>query len=359
MSFIDGEKGVLEYVGIDIDLLARHSTFEETVFLLWNLRLPRRDELAGLTRELRAEANLPGPMWDLLRTFPRDATPMHALRTLVSALALFDREADDDSPAAAHRKAVRLQAKVPTIIANFDRHRRGEKVLEPRGDQDVAASFLTMLNGKEPTPAMSKIMDVCLILHAEHGFNASTFAAMVTISTLSDLYSAITTAIGTLKGPLHGGANEEVMHMLLEIGSLDRVDAYIQEKLARKDRIMGFGHRVYKAVDPRATYLRTLCQQVAEDTGNQKLFQMSKRIEEIMRDAVAAKGIYPNVDFYSATTYYSLGLKLDLFTPIFAMARVAGWVGHCIEYLKDNKLMRPRCEYVGPHGAAYVPMAQR
>jgi citrate synthase len=359
MSFIDGQNGILEYVGIDIDALARNSTFEETVFLLWNRRLPRRDELDAFATRIRAASALPEQMWDLIRALPAAATPMHALRTLVSALALHDPEADDPSPAANERKAVRLLARTPALIANFARHRRGKSFVRPSASSSVAADFLRMLNGEEPTKTMAHALDVCLILHADHGFNASTFAALVTISTLSDMYSAVTTAIGTLKGPLHGGANEEVMHMLEEIGEIEKVDAYVRGKLARKERVMGFGHRVYKAYDPRATYLKTFAQRLAKDTGNEKLFEMSRRIEEIMHEAVAAKGIHPNVDFYSATTYYSLGLEVDLFTPIFAMSRVAGWVGHCIEYLQDNKLMRPNCEYTGPHGVEYVPIERR
>ncbi|MFK7959174.1 MAG: citrate/2-methylcitrate synthase [Phycisphaerales bacterium] len=359
MSFIDGERGVLEYVGIEIDALARNSTFEESTFLLWHRRLPNAKELAEFTKTIQSEYQLPDGVVAMIKQFPVEATPMHAVRTLASALALYDPEADDASPEANERKAIRLLAKIPALIANFDRHRKGKDYLAPDASQTIAESFLTMLNGEKPSEAMARGFDICLILHAEHGFNASTFASMVTISTLSDMYSAITTAIGTLKGPLHGGANEGVMIMLNEIGELDKVDDFIEQKLANKDRIMGFGHRVYKAVDPRATYLKTFAKQISEDTGNQKLYEMSHRIEEIMHDKVSAKGIYPNVDFYSATTYHSLGLDLDLFTPIFAMARTSGWAGHCIEYLQDNRLMRPRCDYTGPHDVPYVPLANR
>ncbi|HRP62874.1 MAG TPA: citrate synthase [Phycisphaerales bacterium] len=359
MSFIDGQNGVLEYVGIEIDALARNSTFEETVYLLWNRRLPTAAELDAFTKTLRAEYDLPTPMWEMVRQIPKSATPMHALRTLVSALSLHDPEADDASEAANERKSIRLLAKTPALIAAFDRHRKGKDFVKPDRSLDIATNFLAMLNGEKPTSTMARALDVCLILHADHGLNASTFAARVTISTLSDMYSAITTAIGTLKGPLHGGANEEVMHMLTEIGDLDKVDAYIKAKLEKKDKVMGFGHRVYKAYDPRATYLKTFAKQIAEDTGNQKLYQMSTRIEEIMNREVAARGIHPNVDFYSATTYYSIGLDIDLFTPMFAMSRIAGWAGHCIEQLADNRLIRPRAQYVGPHGQPYVPMNER
>jgi citrate synthase len=359
MSFIDGARGILEYVGIEIDALARNSTFEEVVYLLWNRRLPKRDELKAFICSIQAEYDLPEPMWAMIKQCPKDASPMHALRTLVSALAMFDAEADDDSLDANHRKSVRLLAKTPALIANFDRHRKGKEFVKPDKSMSIATAFLTMLNGRKPTDTVARALDVCLILHADHGLNASTFAARVTISTLSDMYSAITTAIGTLKGPLHGGANEEVMHMLKEIGSIEKVEAYIKGKLSRKERIMGFGHRVYKAYDPRASYLKTFAKQVAADTGNQKLYEMSRKIEEIMEKEVAAKGIYPNVDFYSATTYYSLGLDLDLFTPMFAMSRIAGWAGHCIEQLDGNKLIRPQAAYTGPHGQPYVPIEKR
>lgn len=359
MSFIDGQNGVLEYVGIDIDALARNSTFEESVYLLWHFRLPSESELAAFTDQIRNEYALPDQMWQLIKDLPKTASPMHAIRTLVSALAMHDPEADEQSPEANTRKGIRLLAKTPALIANFDRHRKDKDFIKPDPSLDIATSFLTMLNGEKPTDTMAKALDVCLILHADHGFNASTFAALVTISTLSDVYSAVTTAVGTLKGPLHGGANEAVMHTLNELGDISKVEDFVRGKLERKERVMGFGHRVYKAYDPRATYLKTFAKQLAADTGNQNLYEMSRRIEEIMAEAVAAKGIHPNVDFYSATTYYSIGLDIDLFTPMFVMSRIAGWVGHCIEYLQDNKLIRPRCEYTGPHGSPYVPMNER
>jgi citrate synthase len=359
MSFIDGQRGVLEYVGIDIDTLARQSTFEETTHLLRHRRLPTAPELAAFTAELRASYDLPAPMWDAIRATPKEAAPMHVLRTMVSALALHVPDPDAIDPEASERRATNLVARVPTLIAAFDRHRKGLDFVPPDANRPLAENFLLMLNGEPPTPTMARALDVCLILHADHGFNASTFAALVTVATLSDLFSAMTTAIGTLKGPLHGGANEAVMRMLEEIGDLEHVDAYIADKLARKERIMGFGHRVYKAYDPRATYLKTLAEQLAADTHHEKLYEMSKRIETQMEEAVGAKGIRPNVDFYSATTYKALGLELDLFTPIFAMSRMAGWVGHCIEQLLDNKLIRPRCDYVGPHDVPYLPIDDR
>lgn len=359
MSFIDGEKGILEYVGIAIDDLARNSTFEETVFLLWNTRLPSKGELAEFSTKLRERYELPAGMEQRIGMLPKDAQPMHVLRTMVSALSLHDPDPNANDAPSAREKALRILGQTPTIIAYYDRYRRGLPIVHPRKDLSFAANFLYMLNGEEPTPAMVRAFDICMILHADHGLNNSTFTARVIISTLSDMYSAITGAIGSLRGPLHGGANEEVMEMLNEIGSMDNVEPYIMGRLAKKDRIMGFGHRVYKTIDPRATFLKTFSKQIATDTGNLKLYDMSSKIEEIMKREVGAKGIYPNVDFYSATTYHSIGLKLDLFTPMFAMSRVSGWAGHCLEQLDGNRLFRPAAKYVGPHGVAYVPIEKR
>ena len=359
LSFIDGEKGILEYVGYDIDDLARQSTFEETTFLLWNKRLPSRLELADFNSQIRSNYDLSEEMWDMIVSLPRDASPMHAIRTLVSALSLEDPAADNPSNEANARKSLAMLSKMPSLIAGFDRHRKGLDLIRPNVEYSLSENFLYMLTGEAPTDRMSRAMDICLILHADHGFNASTFAALVTISTLSDMYSAVTTAIGTLKGPLHGGANQGVMIMLQEIGGLEEVDSYVLNKLQNKERVMGFGHRVYKAYDPRATYLKTFAEGIAEDTGNLDLFTLSKKIESIMDREVGKKGIYPNVDFYSATTYFSLGIDLDQFTPLFAMSRVAGWTAHCLEYLEDNRLIRPRCDYVGPHKQEYTPITQR
>ncbi|MDP1661545.1 MAG: citrate/2-methylcitrate synthase [Phycisphaerales bacterium] len=368
MSFIDGEKGVLEYVGIPIDDLARNSTFEETVFLLWNRRLPSKAELDTFTAELRANYELPAGMVQRIESCPKDATPMHMLRTMVSALSMYDADADTVEVAGAGKKALAILAQTPTIIACFDRHRRGEKFVAPRKDLSFAANFLYMLNGAVPTEAVARAFDICMILHADHGLNNSTFTARVITSTLSDVYSALTGAIGSLRGPLHGGANEEVMVMLGEIEAeakkqgkptAEVVEPFIMGRLQRKERIMGFGHRVYKTIDPRATFLKTFSKQIATDTGNLKLYEMSSQIEAIMAREVGAKGIYPNVDFYSATTYHSIGLKLDLFTPMFAMSRISGWSGHILEQLDGNRLFRPAAKYVGPHAAKYVPIAQR
>jgi citrate synthase len=359
LSFIDGGKGILEYVGIAIDDLARHSTFEETVFLLWNQRLPRRDELEAFTKELRANYAISDAVLKRIELTPKTAQPMHALRTLVSALALEDADPNSVEPAEVRSKALRILGQAPALVAAFDRHRRGEKFIQPDASLSFAANFLYMLNGEKPTPTMERAFDACMILHADHGLNASTFTSRVIISTLSDIYSAITGAIGALRGPLHGGANEGVMKMLNEIPSLDAVEDYVMGKVSRKEKIMGFGHRVYKTYDPRATYLKTLAKQLATDTGNQDLYEKSSRVEQIMEREVGAKGIYPNVDFYSATTYHCIGLRLDLFTPMFALSRIAGWSGHCIEQLAANRLIRPKADYVGPHEVAYTPIEKR
>jgi len=359
MSFIDGEKGVLEYVGIAIDDLARHSSFEETVFLLWNRRLPKADELDAFTGELRSHYALPAEILERITRLPKTALPMHVLRSLVSELALHDDDPNANDIESARAKSIRVLGQAPSLIAAFDRHRKGEGVVPPDDTLPFADNFLYMLNGEKPTATMARAFDACMILHADHGLNNSTFTARVVISTLSDVYSALTAAIGSLRGPLHGGANEGVMRMLNEIPSVDDAEQYINGKIERKEKIMGFGHRVYKAYDPRATYLKTLAEQLAKDTGNEGLYEKSHRIEQIMDEKVASKGIYPNVDFYSATTYHSIGLELDLFTPMFALSRLGGWSGHIIEQLSDNRLYRPKAQYVGPHGVPYTPVSER
>lgn len=359
MSYIDGQQGVLEYVGIAIGDLARSSTFEETVYLLWNKKLPTQGELDAFTKGLRSHYDPPAGVLEMVKGLPKDAQPMHALRTLVSALALFDPNPNANDVPSAREKALRILAATPAIVAAFDRHRRGEAFVPPDHDMGFSENFLYMLNGARPTAAMARAFDICMITHADHGLNNSTFTARVVISTLSDLYSAMTAAIGSLRGPLHGGANEGVMVMLNELGSVDEAEAYVMNKLKNKDRIMGFGHRVYKAKDPRASELQTLARQLAEDTGNIEFYEKSNAIEKVMEREVASKGIYPNVDFYSATTYHCIGLKLDLFTPMFALSRLAGWAGHVIEQLEDNRLFRPTTNYVGPHKVAYAPIEQR
>lgn len=359
ISFIDGEKGVLEYVGIAIDDLARNSTFEETTFLLWNGRLPSAAELAAFSADMRSRYELPAGLIESIKRTPKTAQPMHVLRTLISELSLYDADPNKNDVASARVKALNILAQAPTIVAYFDRHRRGLAFVAPDKSLGFAENFLTMLNGTKPTPTMARAFDVCMVLHADHGLNNSTFTARVIASTMSDVYSAITGAVGSLRGPLHGGANEDVMRMLGEVPTVAACEAFIQDKLASKAKIAGFGHRVYKAYDPRATYLKTLAKQLSEDTGNQELYAKSTAIEQVMLREKAAKGIYPNVDFYSATTYHSIGLKLDLFTPMFALSRIAGWAGHVIEQLGDNRLYRPDAQYNGPHGVKYVPIAVR
>lgn len=359
ISFIDGEKGVLEYVGIPIGALAEHSTFEETVFLLWNLRLPRTGELAEFTSAIKARYDLDPYIENLITSMPRTAQPMHVLRTAVSAMGLVDPKPNETDVKLVRDKALTILAQVPAMLAAFHRSRQGKPLVKPDRALSIAENTLYMLSGTKPTPTMAKALDVCLVLHTDHGLNNSTFSARVVISTLSDIYSAMSAAVGSLRGPLHGGANEGVMVMLNEIPSVQAAEAYVLDKLAKKDKIPGFGHRVYKAYDPRAAHLKILAKQLAQDTGNTALYEKSTAIERTMENAVAAKGIYPNVDFYSATTYHCIGLPLDLFTPMFVVSRVGGWSAHVLEQLADNRLFRPSVDYKGPHGAPYVPIARR
>ncbi|MFM9956639.1 MAG: citrate/2-methylcitrate synthase [Phycisphaerales bacterium] len=359
LSFIDGERGVLEFVGIPVGELASHSTFEETVYLLWNLRLPNQGELSEFESAIRANYEPPAALMKLLEAMPKDAQPMHVMRTMISALGLYDAAPNKIDAASLREKALKALACSATILAYFDRHRRGLPLVKPDPKLGIAENFLYMLNGQRPTPTMARALDVCLILHADHGLNNSTFTARVIASTQSDIYSALTGATGSLRGPLHGGANEGVMVMLNEIPTVAAAEKYVLDKLAKKDKIMGFGHRIYKSYDPRATHLKVLAKQLADDTGNSGLYEKSHKIEEVMENAVAAKGIYPNVDFYSATTYHCIGLRLDLFTPMFVVGRIAGWSGHIIEQLGDNRLFRPDADYVGPHDVAYTPMSKR
>jgi len=352
-SIIDG---VLTYRGINIDDLAEHATFEETIYLLWHGRLPNRAELQGLMDELSANAALPAELLAQMRTYPPGANSMAALRSAVSALALYDEEANDMSPEANLRKAVKLQAKLPTIVAAFARIREGKEPIQPKSGVSIAHNFLYMLKGQDPDEVAVRALDKALVLHADHELNASTFAARVTVATLSDIYSGVTSAIGALKGPLHGGANEAVMIMLDEIGSIDNVEPYILGKLARKEKIMGFGHRVYKNGDPRAKHLQKMSRELGERAGNLKLYEMSVKIEELV---TGQKGLKPNVDFYSASVYTTLGIPRDLFTPIFAISRVSGWTAHILEQYSDNRLIRPRAEYTGPTNVRYVPIDER
>lgn len=359
ICFIDGEKGVLRYRGYDIQDLARNSTFEETAYLLLRGELPRKEELERFSQDLKERRALSEIELGVLRSLPKEALPMDVLRTMVSTVALFDPEIEDASEEANHRKALKLIAVIPTILAAFDRLRRGLEPVSPKEELDHAANFLYMLTGEEPDPTSAHVFDVCLILHAEHGFNASTFSARVTASTLSDIYSAITSAIGTLKGPLHGGANTRVLKMLQEIGSVEKVRSHIEGMLERKERIWGLGHRVYKTKDPRATVLQELIEELAAARGGSPLYDIAREVERVGTELLGEKGIYPNVDFYSAVVYHMLGIPTDLFTPIFALSRVSGWTAQVLEQYRENVLIRPRARYVGPERRSYVPIDQR
>jgi citrate synthase len=357
ICYIDGTKGILSYRGIDIHDLADHSTFEEVCFLLWEGRLPKPDELRSIRRSLGEERNLPAEMLRLLTSLVPHLTPMDALRTVVSALAETDPDVRDMSPAANRRKAIRLTGQIATIVAAHHRIRESRPVIDPDPSLGHAEDFLRMLNGTRPTAEAAKAFDVALVLHADHELNASTFAARVTAATLADMHSAITSAIATLKGPLHGGANEAVIRMLTDIASLERVDDALHGKLARKEKIMGFGHRVYHTEDPRATHLRAMSKALAESSGETRWYDMSRRIEKIMNEE---KKLNSNVDFYSASVYYMLGIPPDLFTPIFAVSRISGWAAHVLEQYANNRLIRPRAEYIGPdYPQPYVPIEKR
>ncbi|HYE31779.1 MAG TPA: citrate synthase [Methylomirabilota bacterium] len=356
LSDVRGDVGTLIYAGYNIDELAGKVSYEETVHLLHENRLPNKAELAQLKKALAAERALPGGVVDILRKLPGNTPPMHAIRTGISALGCFDPEAEDESPEAQKRKAMRLIARIPIITAYFHRLRQGKSLLDSDSNLSEAANFLYLVDGERPSPEKESTMDMCYVLHADHGMNASTFSARVTIATLSDIYSAVTTAIGTLKGPLHGGANEGVIKMLQEIGSPAQVDGYIENALAQKKKIMGIGHRVYKVLDPRAPHLKRMSQILAEKLGDAKWIQMSERIAQLMLEK---KNLNANVDFYSATVYYSLGIPTDLFTPIFAIARTAGWTAHILEQLSDNRLIRPQSVYTGPVGLKVTPIDQR
>ena len=358
LSAIDGQQGTLIYSGYTIEDLAQNATFEETAYLLWNGELPNQAQLDALNAQLRAERDVPAELIDHLRHHtPADANPMAALRTAVSMLALYDEEAEDMSHEANYRKSVRLTAKMPTILAAFHRLRNGLEPVTPTQEGSTAFAFLRQLNGEAPGEQAEKTMDAALVLHADHGLNASTFAARVIGSTLADIYSAVTGAIGALKGPLHGGANIKVMEMLLEIDR-DQLDTgdWVRERLANKERIMGMGHRVYKTVDPRATILSSLLEGLSEEKGEMKWFEMSNEIRQIVMDE---KGLNANVDFYSASVYYLLGIPIDLFTPIFALSRVTGWTANLLEQWEDNRLIRPRAEYTGARGKTVQPISER
>jgi citrate synthase len=353
-SIIDG---ILTYRGIDIDDLAENATFEEVAYLLWYGKLPNRSELAQLIQDLNQYAPIPSGVIDQIKLYPKDTNSMAALRTAVSCLALYDEEANDMTPESNLRKAIKLQAQIPTIIAAFARIREGKEPIAPKNDAtSIAQNFLYMLIGEEPDKVAIEALDKALVLHADHELNASTFAARVTVATLSDIYSGVTSAIGALKGPLHGGANEAVMAMLEDVGSFDNVENYINTKLENKEKIMGFGHRVYKNGDPRAKHLQKMSNELGKITGNMNWYNMSIKIEEMV---TGQKGLKPNVDFYSASVYTSLEIPRDLFTPIFAISRASGWTAHILEQFENNRLIRPRAEYTGLSNQKYIPIENR
>jgi citrate synthase len=362
LSAIDGEAGKLSYCGYDIKDLAARASYEETAFLLWYQRLPAASELAMLSNWLRANRQLPKVVWGIMHSLPEQATPMEALRTVASTLSMFDRACvHQEEGGSSLCRAVSLTAKLPTIVASFDRLRRDRPPIEARADLGHAANMLYMMTGQEPDPVSASALETYFVLLADHGMNASTFSARVTASTLGDVYSSIVTALGTLKGPLHGGASQKAMEQLLDIGSLDNVDDWFDETVAARGRIFGFGHRVYKAEDPRATILRELSRQVAEVSGNTKWFDMSERLENRVRahPYFQERRIYANVDFYTPPLLYALDVPIDLFTPMFAIARVAGWTAHMLEQQQHNRLIRPRAYYAGPRDLGWNEMPGR
>jgi citrate synthase len=356
ICYIDGYAGVLSYRGYNIHTLAKNAVFEEVIFLLWNGWLPKQAELDQLKKELAANRALPQQVLDFLAGIPK-GSPMDVLRTAVSMLGLYDPEASDMGTEANHRKAIRLISQTSGIVTSFDRLRKGLPLVEPDPSLGFSANFLHSLTGKRPDDIMERAFDVAMTLHADHELNASTFAGRVTAATLSDIYSAATSAIGALKGPLHGGANQDVIKWLLELGDEEAAVERVKNTLARKVKIPGFGHRVYRTEDPRATHLRVLSEELGKRTGQEKLYSLSKRMEEEVK---SIKGLDPNVDFYSASTYYSLGIPIDLFTPVFAVSRMSGWTAHILEQYRNNRLIRPRAEYKGnPDGQTWIPIEQR
>jgi citrate synthase len=353
---LDGKLGKLTYFGVDIHDLARYSSFEETAYLLWHGELPTPGQLADVKEQMQAKREIPGQVIEFMHFLPRETTPMDVLRTTVSALSAFDPNLADGSVEANQQRAIRLTAVMPTIVATWEHLRNGREPVAPLNNGDHAANFLYMLHGSMPDAQTVHDLDVALILHADHELNASTFAARVTAGTLANMYAALTSAIGTLSGPLHGGANEQVIRMLMRIGEVDRAEAYIANALEHKERIMGFGHRVYRTEDPRATHLRAMSAELGRRTGDNRWYQMSRIVEDYIKEH---KGLYCNVDFYSASVYYMLGFPIDLDTPIFACSRSSGWTAHVLEQYSHNRLIRPRAEYIGPKVTEYVPSEQR
>jgi citrate synthase len=359
ISFVDGQKGVLEYRGISIEELAKHSTFLETAYLLIWGNLPSQDELEEFEHEIRYHRRLKYRIRDMMKCFPESGHPMDALQACAAALGLFYSRRALDNPVYIRDAVVRLLAKIPTMVAAFQLMRKGNDPVQPRDDLNYAANFLYMLNEREPDPLAAHIFDVCLTLHAEHTINASTFSALVTASTLTDPYAVVASAVGTLAGPLHGGANEEVIEMLEEIGSVENVESYLEDRLQRKAKIMGFGHRVYKVKDPRAIILQDLAEQLFEKFGRDEYYDIAIAMEQAVAERLGHKGIYPNVDFYSGLVYRKLGIPTDLFTPVFAIARVAGWLAHWKEQLGENRIFRPTQIYTGARGSIYIPIEKR
>lgn len=359
ISYVDGQKGILEYRGIQIEKLAEKSTFLETAFLLIWGELPTSEELEAFEHEVRHHRRIKYRIRDMMKCFPESGHPMDALQASAAALGLFYSRRDLHNPVYIRDAVVRLLATIPTMVAAFQLMRKGNDPVRPRDDLDYSANFLYMLDEKEPDPLSARIFDVCLILHAEHTMNASTFSARVTASTLTDPYAVVASAVGTLGGPLHGGANEEVIQMLEEIGSVANVRPYLEDCLERKAKIMGFGHRVYKVKDPRATILQDLAQQLFAKFGSDKYYDIAVEMERVVEEKLAHKGIYPNVDFYSGLVYAKLGIPTDLFTPIFAIARVAGWLAHWKEQLAENRIFRPTQVYNGRHETTYTPIEDR
>ncbi len=362
ICFIDGAKGELIYSGYDIRELAGKASFEEVTYLLWNGELPTSSQLEEFRAALAPNFEIPEAVYELYRSLPTDTAPMHALRSAVSLVAGFDEDADGVDAENVHRIGLKLLAQFPLLAAAFQRIREGKEPVAPRADLSVAGNFLYTLTGEEPTPAATRVMDVALVLHAEHGSNASTFVARATASTLTDVYSAITAAVGALKGPLHGGANTAVMQALEEIGSLEAVEPYVMGVLGKSGgRVMGFGHRVYKVTDPRAQILKEVSRNLAEESGDSKWFEMSLEMERVMDREMGKKGkeVKPNVDFFSASVYRMLGFPGDMYTPIFAVARIAGWMAHLYEQYADNRIMRPRLVYTGPRGKRFTPIDER
>ncbi|MCY7277871.1 MAG: citrate synthase [Phormidesmis sp. CAN_BIN44] len=359
ISFVDGQHGILEYRGIPIHELAEKSTFLETAYLLIWKELPTKEELEAFKNEIQYHRRLKYHIRDMMKCFPESGHPMDALQACAAALGLFYSRRALDDPTYIRAAVVRILAKIPTMVAAFQLMRKGNDPVQPRDDLSYAANFLYMLNEKEPDPLAAKIFEVCLVLHAEHTINASTFSAMVTASTLTDPYAVIASAVGTLAGPLHGGASEEVIEMLDQIGSVENVRPYLDDRLQRKERIMGFGHRVYKVKDPRAIILQGLAEQLFEKFGHDKYYDIATELERAVEEKLGGKGIYPNVDFYSGLVYLKLGIPTDLFTPVFAISRVAGWLAHWKEQLNENRIFRPTQIYTGLHSAPYIAIDDR